>query len=550
MCRMSMQSFEFDESTIHGTSAVDRPSSGNARARRKEEKRNNSRIIGSPYGTSVINPRQAWLNSMNQGQSFNNLASSGYGLKDPISPPQKPKSKPVHRASHLDKEEMYDEIQRLKELIAAFTKEKALRQTRITKLEKELNKKDKLLEQTFSQTQSTYGPVSERSFGATSIETNATITGLRQKCHKYECLLRDKENEIKTIKSDLKSTRLQELEIMCDTYYQEISRLTLVMEQRSDQVTSRVVTPRASTPRASTPIHGSEREKILEAKLQQLELDNATLKKQIMKTTTQSVGDSTGLISEYASLTRAQLEETHQQKCKELFDARLTIEELKTSGSVSDETIQQLKSQQTKNKDNLEKLAEDRGTLERKLASVDGEHQAQKLVIRRLNKTVRHHEDEMEKLKKQSDREQASLKMRLADKTKIITTLEEEIQGLKDQITVLENEKAKNGMKEPSVARSKKTILDNHDDQDVSIVKSKRKETEEKSEKKGKDVYEKKTADREKEIVRTNARIAEEEKIKEKEEAAARKIQKNYRNYSLANSVSILQRFEKRIRKS
>ena len=65
------------------------------------------------------------------------------------------------------------------------------------------------------------------------------------------------------------------------------------------------------------------------------------------------------------------MEETHQQKCKELFDARLTIEELKTSGSVSDETIQQLKSQQTKNKDNLEKLAEDRGTLERKLASVE-----------------------------------------------------------------------------------------------------------------------------------------------------------------------------------
>ena len=81
---------------------------------------------------------------------------------------------------------------------------------------------------------------------------------------------------------------------MCDTYYQEISRLTQVMEQRSDHVTSRVVTPRASTPRASTPIHGSEREKILEAKLQQLELDNTTLKKQIMKTTTQSVGDSTG----------------------------------------------------------------------------------------------------------------------------------------------------------------------------------------------------------------------------------------------------------------
>ena len=52
-----------------------------------------------------------------------------------------PRTKPVNRASHLDKEEMYDEIQRLKELIAAFTKEKGLRQTRITKLEKELGKK-------------------------------------------------------------------------------------------------------------------------------------------------------------------------------------------------------------------------------------------------------------------------------------------------------------------------------------------------------------------------------------------------------------------------
>ena len=77
---------------------------------------------------------------------------------------------------------------------------------------------------------------------------------------------------------------------MCDTYYQEITRLTQVMEQRTDLVTS----SRVVTPRASTPIHGSEREKILEAKLQKLEVDNATLKKQIMKTTTPTVGETTG----------------------------------------------------------------------------------------------------------------------------------------------------------------------------------------------------------------------------------------------------------------
>ena len=36
---------------------------------------------------------------------------------------------------------MYDEIQRLKEMVAAYQKEKALRQTKIQKLEKELTKK-------------------------------------------------------------------------------------------------------------------------------------------------------------------------------------------------------------------------------------------------------------------------------------------------------------------------------------------------------------------------------------------------------------------------
>ena len=77
------------------------------------------------------------------------------------------------------------------------------------------------------------------------------------------------------------------------------------------------------------------------------------------------------MISEYASLSRAELEEQHQQKSKELFDAKLTIDELKTSGAVSEETIKQLTSQQTKNKENLEKLAEDRGTLERKLTTVE-----------------------------------------------------------------------------------------------------------------------------------------------------------------------------------
>ena len=74
---------------------------------------------------------------------------------------------------------------------------------------------------------------------------------------------------------------------MCDTYYHEITRLTQVMDQKD-------YTTRTITPRTSSPIIGSEREKILESKIQRLEVDNSTLKKQITKTRTPSIGENTG----------------------------------------------------------------------------------------------------------------------------------------------------------------------------------------------------------------------------------------------------------------
>ena len=108
--------------------------------------------------------------------------------------------------------------------------------------------------------------------------------------------------------------------------------------------------------------------------------------------------------------------------------------------------------------------------------------------------------------------------MRLTDKTKIITNLEEEIQGLRDQITALENDKAMNEQKKMSATRSKKTIRDNVADREASIENSDKKKMEPKLEKKveSKDDREKKTAksEKEKEIERINEKIAEEEKKK------------------------------------
>ena len=48
-------------------------------------------VSASPYsgGVGAVNPRQAWLSAMHQGQGFHNLPSSGYGVKETLPPSPK-----------------------------------------------------------------------------------------------------------------------------------------------------------------------------------------------------------------------------------------------------------------------------------------------------------------------------------------------------------------------------------------------------------------------------------------------------------------------------
>ena len=77
------------------------------------------------------------------------------------------------------------------------------------------------------------------------------------------------------------------------------------------------------------------------------------------------------MISEFATLSRGELEEQHQQKSKELADANLLIEELKNQDDSTGETIKLLTSKQNKQSENIEKMTEDRTKLEQKLAAVE-----------------------------------------------------------------------------------------------------------------------------------------------------------------------------------
>eukprot|EP00116_Pleurobrachia_bachei_P000759 sb/3461021/ len=329
-------------------------------------------------------------------------ADEEYEFSDLIfSNPQRPSSPRVSRVAQQDPEEMYEEIQRLKECVAAHRKEQNLKKTQIAKLEKELTKKDKLLDETLSQPRSTYGSVTERS--TVSTESNSSLMGLRQKSHKLECMLRERDTEIRTLKSNLKSTKVQELEIMCDTYCQEITRLTRLIEQRDGGITE---PPR----RASTPLL--------------------------------NICQSIGL--------------THfsRENCGQSIGLTVEYRELKTRCEVAEDRERQAKAATGKQREGLEKIADEKIALEQKISSISGEHEAQKLVIRRLNTTVRKHEDDTEKLHKQLERDQATSRERLSHKSKVISELEDEIEKLQEQLRSTVQAQSEN--KENATPKAKK----------------------------------------------------------------------------------------------
>ncbi|CAB4034987.1 Hypothetical predicted protein, partial [Paramuricea clavata] len=67
-------------------------------------------------------------------------------------------------------------------------------------------------------------------------DSSAVVSSLKQKLHLMERNVKDKENELRKLKSDLKSTSLDELRIQMETYYEETQRLQTVLSSVYSQV--------------------------------------------------------------------------------------------------------------------------------------------------------------------------------------------------------------------------------------------------------------------------------------------------------------------------
>ncbi|XP_065416207.1 IQ domain-containing protein E isoform X3 [Chrysemys picta bellii] len=204
-------------------------------------------------GTGIIHhenpmaktPRQMWLGSLKQAgmsqalksdfdvaHARTNLSSStpeylkeALGMKKPKHARSSSNGYIPGTPDYKEKEDMYDEIIELKKTIQVQKSEGDRMKTKIRRLEKENNRKDRQIEQLLD-------PSRGSDFAQTLVEKNDTrwvINGLKQKILKLEQQCKEKDNTINKFQTDVKTTNLEEMRIAMETYYEEIHRLQTLL---------------------------------------------------------------------------------------------------------------------------------------------------------------------------------------------------------------------------------------------------------------------------------------------------------------------------------
>ncbi|XP_016068467.1 PREDICTED: IQ domain-containing protein E [Miniopterus natalensis] len=146
---------------------------------------------------------------------------------------------PVYR----EKEEMYDEIMGLKKLLHMQKSDLDLLRTKLRRLEEENGRKDRQIEQLLDPTR---GPDFVWTLGEKRPDAGWVINGLKQRVLRLEQQCKDKDSTISKLQADMKTTSLEEMRIIMETYYEEIHRLqTLLASSEPTGRTRPVVEKRA-----------------------------------------------------------------------------------------------------------------------------------------------------------------------------------------------------------------------------------------------------------------------------------------------------------------
>ncbi|KAM9856785.1 IQ domain-containing protein E [Aulostomus maculatus] len=191
------------------------------------------------------------------------------------------KHKHLHSASngfafgsgdYREKEDMYDEIIRLKKSLHAQKSDNQKMKAKLRRLEEDNAKREKQLEELLDPTKASEYT---RSLVDKKKEGSVVLNGLKQRILKLEQQCREKENTLSKLQSELRTTNLEELKITVETYFEEIQRLRILLEaaEKSSRAESKC-SQRQQKALSSTVLRLSEN-------LKHLQQENVTLREEL-----------------------------------------------------------------------------------------------------------------------------------------------------------------------------------------------------------------------------------------------------------------------------
>ncbi|KAA8595262.1 hypothetical protein FQN60_012397 [Etheostoma spectabile] len=221
-----------------------------------------------------------------------------------------------------DKEDMHDEIIRLKKSLQAQKSDNQQMKAKLRRLEEDNAKREKQIEELLDPTK---GSEYTRSLVDKKKEGSVVLNGLKQRILKLEQHCREKENALSKLQSELRTTNLEELKITVETYFDEIQRLKILLEaaEKSSRAESKS-SQRQQKVLSSTVRHLSEN-------LKQLQQENTALREEL------NTDSPAGGIKGYREWSKQRLLRRLLEVEKRLEDSRRHAQSAKHSGRLDQE---------------------------------------------------------------------------------------------------------------------------------------------------------------------------------------------------------------------
>ncbi|XP_014668134.1 PREDICTED: IQ domain-containing protein E-like isoform X2 [Priapulus caudatus] len=342
--------------------AVSVSSDGNKGKPRKMQRHKSARSsslsrLPQTNGSVAIKPaREYWLENIKRAGSVRSrtmsgvplttshssgyLSSSDY-LRHMVSSPRgqrRPQSGGLHSkgkfansgasySNHKDPIDMYDEIIQLKKTIQSVEADGMTLKTKLRRMEENGQKKDKQIEQLLNPSGC---DEMRRSLGTKQADNSAVTNALKQKIFKLEQTLRQRETDFRKLESSLKTTKVEEMRVQLEAYYQEVLRLRAELSQTPSHPESAPRHPRMKEVAAKLrSLNGSV--KTLTREKQKMAAENRTIRLNLEKTLeTSRCLEKTHRKCEEGTEMNRKLQETIASLEKKLEEEREQVADMKT----------------------------------------------------------------------------------------------------------------------------------------------------------------------------------------------------------------------------